>query len=112
MNIELDSMTRKELETLKANVDKALVRLSEADRKAALMAAEKAAAAHGFTLAEIAGVGGAKRGPKPKFGPKTVSPAKYRNPADPTQTWTGKGRQPVWFKTAIQAGTSPDALEI
>ena len=23
---------------------------------------------------------------------------KYRNPADPTQTWAGRGKRPVWIK--------------
>ena len=23
---------------------------------------------------------------------------KYRNPADPTQSWTGRGKRPVWIK--------------
>lgn len=23
--------------------------------------------------------------------------AKYRNPADPTQTWTGRGKKPAWM---------------
>ena len=29
---------------------------------------------------------------------------KYRNPADPSQTWSGRGRQPRWFKAAIRKG--------
>ncbi|MFT5625225.1 MAG: DNA-binding protein H-NS, partial [Lentimonas sp.] len=29
-----------------------------------------------------------------------------------TQTWTGKGRQPTWFKEAVAAGTAPDTMEI
>ena len=112
MNPDLKSMTRKELEKLQASVEKALARVTENEKKAARAAAEKAAAAHGFSLAEITNSAPAKRGPKPKAGPKTISPAKYKNPSDPTQTWTGKGRQPQWFKAAIKAGTSPDNMEI
>lgn len=26
--------------------------------------------------------------------------AKYRNPADPTQTWTGRGKKPAWMAEA------------
>lgn len=112
MKPDLKSMTRKELEKLKANVEKALVKLAEKDKKAALAAAEKAAAAHGFSLAEITGSPAPKNGRKRKSGPKTTSTPKYKNPANADQTWTGKGRQPEWFKTAIKAGTSPDAMEI
>ncbi len=27
---------------------------------------------------------------------KSSLPAKYRNPNDPTQTWTGRGKAPAW----------------
>ena len=112
MKPDLKSMSRKELEKLKASVEKALERLVVKDKKAALAAAEKAAAAHGFSLAEITGVDAPVMKRKAKSGAKTASPAKYKNPDDPTQTWTGKGRQPAWFKSAIAAGKSPDAMEI
>jgi DNA-binding protein H-NS len=108
MSKDLSSMTRAELEKLKLQVEKALVDAAEKDRKAALAAAEKAAAAHGFSLAEITGV----MSRKGKAGPKTSAPAKYRNPSDAAQTWTGKGRQPEWFKSALAGGMSPEALEI
>ena len=38
--------------------------------------------------------------------------AKYANPADKSQTWTGKGRQPQWYKDAVAAGTDPKTMEI
>jgi DNA-binding protein H-NS len=82
--------------------------------KEALAAAEKAARAHGFSLAEITG-----NGPMPAVSkkrrtakPKNPGVAKYANPDNKTQTWTGKGRRPVWFVAAIQAGISPDDLAI
>ncbi|MBT8410687.1 MAG: H-NS histone family protein, partial [Octadecabacter sp.] len=34
------------------------------------------------------------------------------NPADPSQQWTGKGRQPNWYKAAIEAGKSPESMAI
>lgn len=30
--------------------------------------------------------------------------AQYENPADKTQTWTGRGRQPKWIVAAIESG--------
>lgn len=112
MKTELKTMNRKELEKLKVDVEKALARIAESDKKAALAAAEKAAAAHGFSLAEITGGAPAAKTRKTKTGPKTASAPKYKNPADAEQTWTGKGRQPDWFKAALAAGISPDAMEI
>ena len=112
MKTELKTMTRKELEKLKADVDKALTKIAETDKKAALAAAEKAAAAHGFSLAEITGGVVQSKPRKTKTGPKTQSAPKYKNPENAEQTWTGKGRKPDWFKAAIAAGTTPDAMEI
>lgn len=112
MTPNLKSMKRKELEKLKANVEKALENLAQKDKKAALAAAEKAAAAHGFSLAELSGATAPAKTRKAKTGPKKISPPKYKNPANADQTWTGKGRQPDWFKSAITSGTSPDAMEI
>ena len=40
------------------------------------------------------------------------TPAKYRNPDNPRQTWTGKGRQPVWLKEVLDGGGSLAELEI
>ncbi|MEJ8561504.1 H-NS histone family protein [Yoonia sp. GPGPB17] len=112
MKPDLKSMTRKELEKLQVNIEKALVKLAEKDKKAALAAAQKAAASHGFSLAELTDGAVTKPTRKRKAGLKTASAPKYKNPADANQTWTGKGRQPEWFKAAIKAGTSPDAMEI
>lgn len=113
MSIDLKSMSRKELEKLKANIEKALARVSTKEKKLARDAAEKAAAAHGFSLADFVNEPAPKkRGPKPQKGPKTKAPAKYKNPNDAAQTWTGKGRQPEWFKSAVAGGADPKTLEI
>lgn len=104
--MDLKGMSRKELEKLKADVDKALVAVESREKKDALKAAEKAAADFGFTLAEIvSGSTTAKKASRP-------GAARYKNPENPSQTWTGKGRQPGWFKAALAAGTDPSVLEI
>lgn len=102
MTVDLDSMSRDELLALKKNVDKALASFEKRQREAALAAAQKAAQEHGFSLDEILG----------KKSQGKASVPKYRNPADPNQTWTGRGRQPIWFKTAIESGLDPKELEI
>ncbi|MCO6383227.1 H-NS family nucleoid-associated regulatory protein [Oceanicola sp. 502str15] len=111
MAVSLKGMNRKELEKLKADIEKALVKLADDDKKAAKAAAEKAALAHGFSLEEL--TGGAKRGRK--AGKKTSGPKgapKYANPADTSQTWTGRGRQPAWIKEGLGAGKSLEDFAI
>jgi len=36
--------------------------------------------------------------------PVSSSKPKYRNPDNAAETWTGKGKPPNWFKTAIETG--------
>ncbi|RYG92758.1 H-NS histone family protein [Loktanella sp. IMCC34160] len=115
MKFNLKSLSRKELEKLRADVDKALAKVAESEKKLALEAAEKAARDFGFSLDDLTGAGAPKkRGRKPKAAkaPKTAGVAKYANPSDSSQTWTGKGRQPQWFKDAIAGGADPSTMEL
>lgn len=38
--------------------------------------------------------------------------ARFRNPDDQAQQWTGRGRQPKWVKDWVDAGKSIDELRI
>lgn len=39
---------------------------------------------------------------KSKGGPKSVVAPKYRNPQNPSQTWSGRGKRPLWFVDALK----------
>jgi DNA-binding protein H-NS len=110
MNAELKLMTRKDLEKLRKDVDAALKNVESRELKMAHDAATKAAADFGYSLSDLADIAGSKK--RGGSGPKSVSSPKYRNPADTSQTWTGKGRQPEWYKTEMANGTDPKTLEI
>lgn len=43
---------------------------------------------------------------------KVKGEAKYENPDNPSQKWTGKGREPNWLKKLIEDGKSLEELEI
>ncbi len=58
-----------------------------------------------FTAAEV----GCAEG-EPVKTRKPVAP-KYQNPAG-TETWSGRGVKPVWFKQAIEAGITADEMLI
>ncbi len=107
MSIDLSKLARKELEKLRVDVDKAIRDAETRDRKEAKKAAEKAAAKFGFSLNELAGAAG-----KGKAGKGTVGAPKYAHPDNSSLTWTGKGRQPKWFKEAVEGGMSLKKLEI
>jgi len=111
MKIDLKSMNRKELEKLRSDVDRELARTIERDKKAAIAAAKKAAKEHGFDLSDISDDPKPKK-PRKKAAKKPPAAPKYANPADKSQKWTGKGRQPKWFKDALAEGKNPEELTI
>lgn len=104
MGIDLNTLSVEELVALKRDADKALQSLDARSRTEALKAAEAAAREHGFSLKELLGGKSAST--------KAAGVAKYANPADASQTWTGKGRQPEWFKAAMAAGKNRDDLAL
>ena len=103
MSIDLENLSQDELKTLIADAQKALKSVDTRRRAEAKRAAEKAAKEYGFSLDEILMAGGTKGS---KGAPK------YANPADPSQTWTGRGRKPNWVIEAVASGKSLDELAI
>lgn len=107
MKKDLKKMSRAQLLELREDIEVALKELANEEKKKALDAAEKAAQSFGYSLSELTN---AKRAGK-KIA-KSKLPAKYHDPENPNTTWSGRGRQPEWFKSAIAAGRSPEELEI
>jgi len=71
------------------------------------------AKAEGYTIAELFGSNAAAARPA-KAASKTASKGKgkstgkvapkYRNPADPSQTWAGRGQPPRWLAAELKSG--------
>nr|WP_205518794.1 H-NS histone family protein [Pseudotabrizicola algicola] len=97
-------MSLKELKDLQSQVAKAINGYEDRRKKEALAELEEKARAMGFSLAELTGVSsGRKRSP---------AVAKYANPDDPSDTWSGRGRKPRWFEAALQAGKKAEDLAL
>ncbi len=107
MKINLSELNEKQLEKLKGDIEKELTGRSKQKLAEARKAVEEAAKKHGFSLQDV--LGAKARG---KAAAKPASAPKYSNPADTSQTWSGRGRQPEWFKAAIAAGKSPEDMAI
>jgi DNA-binding protein H-NS len=37
---------------------------------------------------------------------------KFRNPDNPTEIWSGRGREPLWYKNKLAAGVPEESLRI
>lgn len=101
---DLSKMSLDELKQLSKDVDKAIKQFSERRRAEARKAIETVAKDHGMSVEEILGATGRKRKTKPAI--------KYVNPDNPLQTWSGRGRQPGWYKTAVEGGKPPESMEV
>lgn len=63
----------------------------------------------GLTLDEVY----PKRGGKGAKGTKAAVAPKYRNPENPAQTWSGRGKRPLWFVDALKKrGVTEESLLI
>ncbi|MEN8935310.1 H-NS family nucleoid-associated regulatory protein [Planktotalea arctica] len=96
--MDLNTLTLKELKKLRKDVDKTINDFENRKKREALAELEKKAAEMGFSLSDLTSTGKIK----------TVSAPKYANPADSSQTWTGRGRIPQWMKALEAAGGSRD----
>lgn len=105
--MDLESLSRDDLKKLRRDVEKAIASVDDRNRQRALEAAERAVAEFGFTLADVTGMAPARG-----RGRRAPLPAKYRNPANPAQTWSGRGRRPDWVNAALAEGKALSDLAI
>ena len=104
MDINLNTLSLKELKDLQSQVAKAVSSFEDRKKKAALADLEEMARAKGFTLAELTGVTVMRK--------RAPAVAKYANPANKSDTWSGRGRKPRWFSEALAKGKKPEDLAI
>ena len=112
---DYENMSRKELMQLRANIDKAIATVGDRDKRNALKAAEDAAREHGFTLNELMPLMSQAQTRRSRGRGASGEPAnapRYRNPENPEQTWSGRGRRPRWFNEAEAAGRPLDEMLI
>lgn len=92
--------------------------MSDKTQTKALARIKEIARSAGLTAKDIAAALGSTSGRKPSAKKTTRGsrlagkkvPPKYRNPADASQTWTGRGKAPIWAAALKTAGTLDSAL--
>ncbi|KLD64902.1 H-NS family nucleoid-associated regulatory protein [Dyella japonica] len=100
MAIDLKNLTPKELQALIANASAHMQEARVAHVRAIKEKIDALLSHAGLSLDDIYPSRGKKvAGKKGKTG--SVAP-KYRDPSDPSVTWSGRGRQPIWFVQALK----------
>jgi DNA-binding protein H-NS len=89
----LDKMSYSQLAALRTQVDGMMVEKQAAERAALRQKLSDMAREHGLSLEEVLG--------KRRKGKGSVA-VKYRDPKNPENTWTGRGRMPRWMVAATK----------
>lgn len=113
MSIDINGLSAKQLDTL---ISQAKKRKTTLGKRKPLMTVRKKltqlAKAEGYTINELFSGPAAATAPRARKsagaaskGRKTgkVAP-KYRNPANPAETWTGRGKHPRWMAAEVSKG--------
>lgn len=106
---DIEKMSLKDLVELEARVQKAIAVMRDRERNELKKKMADMAATHGFSVNELFGGGKAGRGAGKS---KSVGVAKYANPDDPSDTWTGRGRKPNWVLDRLKKGGKLEDFEI
>ncbi len=118
--MDLNSLSLQELRKLKEKVEREIGKREAAGKKTLLKRLQQMAADEGLTMEDLlpsapkAVAAPTKKGPKQRVAakPKNSPVPKYAHPEDPSVTWTGRGRKPVWALNWVNEGKSLDDLLI
>jgi len=101
---DLEALSLTELRKLDKDVAKAISTFEDRQKADARAKVEAFSREMGYSLAELAG-----HDAKPK---RTPAVPKYQHPENTALTWSGRGRKPLWFVEALQAGKTAEDLAI
>lgn len=102
---DFNNLSESELQAYIDNAEKALKERQSSKRKEVMAQIKELAASIGVSV-EISD--GDKKADR-KTG---KVPAKYRDPANPSQTWTGRGLAPRWMQDLLASGRNKAEFEI
>ena len=105
MALNLNKMSIARLNKLISDAQAALAQKQEVAEKVRKLAHD-----NGLDISDLMAADKPKK-TKAKKPRVKVSP-KYKNPANGSETWTGRGRQPRWVVDALAGGKSLDDLLI
>lgn len=93
------ALEKREQALLNRTKDKALAKILQIVKDSGLNVADIAAAIKGGKATKAP-----RRAKKAAGGVRAKVEPKYRNPANAEQTWTGRGKMPLWVRDLAAAG--------
>jgi len=92
---DLEKMTFAELSEMEARIQRLKIEKQNSERASVRKQLVDLAKRHGFDVRDL--LDGRRKG-------KGSVAAKYRDPKNPQNTWTGRGRMPRWLVAATRGG--------
>ncbi len=96
--INVDKMSLKDINDLEAKLSKAKAQARDRARADLKAQIDELLDGTGFTVHDLYGSAGRGRG-------RGKSAAKYANPDNKSETWTGRGRKPNWLVARLSKGS-------
>ncbi len=103
---DLSKLTAAELDTLAKEASAMADKRREEEKEKVRKDVFELIKAAGYSFDELFQPAAVKEMSKKKI------PAKYMDPSNPENTWSGRGRQPVWLKEALDAGRTLEDFAI
>jgi DNA-binding protein H-NS len=95
--VNVDRLSLKEINDLEAKIAKAKAAARDKAKSDLRDRIDRLVDGSGFTVAELYGFAPRGRG-------RSKSAAKYANPENKSETWTGRGRKPNWLVARLKKG--------
>jgi DNA-binding protein H-NS len=106
MKINLTTLSIAELKSLQTEIAAEMESRRKEERQKLVQEFRDKAKALGISLEDL------MSGQKGKSRSASKVAAKYVNPADASQTWTGRGKRPRWVNEYLTGGKSLDDLKV
>lgn len=106
--IDLSGYNLAELKGLQHDIEREIKSRQHQDLQKAREQILAIAQEAGVSVEELLAAGGKKS----KTGKGQKVQARYQNPSDNSQTWTGRGRQPKWIAEGLAKGKALDDFRI
>ena len=107
-NIDLSGYNLAELKGLQHDIEREIKSRQHQDLQKAREQILAIAQEAGVSVEELLAAGGKKS----KTGKGQKVQARFQNPRDNSQTWTGRGRQPKWIAEGLAKGKALDDFRI
>lgn len=114
--ISIEGLDLDELRELRRAIDERIAGIEVEQQRTVFEQIQALAASIGVSpeqlLQQFGGRASSRRGSQGGKKSGGEKEARYRNPQNPEETWSGRGRQPKWLSNALKSGQRLEAFSV